>query len=117
MNAFLKAVPLAALIGAWGWSAEIPERPLEPAWMARDFSARLEAEAARAAVELRSEPDLAAAEVRVRSVDDHGPLQVEVEMEPTDRLSASRQESLLAGVRARFESFAVVRVIRTEAGR
>jgi hypothetical protein len=117
VNAFLKAAPLAALLGAWGWTSEVPPS-LEGPWAAPDFARRLEAEAASATADLRAEPDLAGARVTVRSIDDHGPLRVEVDFEPAARqLSAARQKALLAGVRARFESFAVVDVIRTEARR
>jgi hypothetical protein len=117
VNAFLKAAPLAALLGAWGWASEVPPSP-EGSWATRDFARRLETEAARASADLRSAPDLAGARVTVRSIDDHGPLRVEVALEPAAReLSAAREKALLAGVRARFESFAVVEVIRTEARR
>lgn len=116
MSQIARLLPLAALLGAWVAAAPKVEEPRAPgavdrAWTSRGFAEQLQAAADRAGAELREAPEVAWADVAVRSIDDHAPLQVEASIEWSSAVPAERQEALLSAVRSWFESFAIVEVV------
>lgn len=114
MSALFRILPLAALVGAWVSFAErpAPTRDSDPAWTSKGFAKGLESAAERAAAELRESPEVAWAEVTVRSIDDHAPLRVEALIDwAAESVAAARKEALLAVVRSRFDAFARVEVV------
>ncbi len=115
MNALLRILPLAALLGAWVSLAERPAstRDADPAWTSQGFAKDLQSAAERAAAELREAPEVAWAEISVLSIDDHAPLTVEASIDwAAEPAAAARIEALLAAVRSQFESFACVEVVK-----
>ena len=113
MSLLLRLVPLAAVLGAWASLTERPEpkRDADPAWTSRGFAASLRSAADQAQAELREAPEVAWAEISVKSIDDHAPLRVEASIDWAAEPGAARKEALLAAVRSLFDSFARVEVV------
>lgn len=114
MNALLRILPLAALLGAWVSIAERPvtKRDVDPAWTSKGFAKNLEVAAEKARTALREAPEVAWAEISVRSIDDHAPLRVEASIDwAAEVVADARKEALLAAVRSHFDSFACVDVV------
>ena len=114
MNALLRILPLAALLGAWASLADRPaSKPdIDPAWSSKGFAKSLEDAAEKARTALREAPEVAWAEISVRSIDDHAPLRVEASIDwAAEKVADARKEALLAAVRSQFDSFACVDVV------
>ena len=114
MSALLRVLPIAALLGAWVSVAERPatKQDLDPAWTSKGFARSLEAAAEKARMALREAPEVAWAEISVRSIDDHAPLRVEASIDwAAEAVADARKEVLLAAVRSHFDSFARVDVV------
>lgn len=115
MSILLKLLPLAALLGAWVASGKRAEAPtiVDPAWTSREFAQDLRSAADRAEQELRRAPEIARAEIRVRSTEDHAPLEVEASIDWTspNPVSEERRNALLSAVKSHFDSFARVEVV------
>ena len=114
MSALFRTLPVIALLGAWVSMAERPvsKRDVDPAWTSRGFAKSLEAAAEKARTALRETPEVAWAEISVRSIDDHAPLRVEASIDwAAEAVADARKEALLAVVRSHFDSFACVDVV------
>ena len=91
--------------------------PVE-AFSNRAFAARLQSAAERATSGLREAPEVAWADVRVRSIDEHEPLRVEASVAWTSNpVPSERKQALLSSIRSQFDSFACVEVVLGEAAR
>lgn len=125
MSARLGLLPLAAILGAAA-VAGLPSARSAPRvttgfvdaeWTTRGFEDRLRSAAEGARAQLLGAPEIAWAEVRVRSVDDHAPLRVEADVawaRGAERVSADRKAVLLASLRSWFDAFADVDVVLPE---
>jgi len=128
VNTLFKTTPLVAILGAaialadpaspTGGRADA-RRVVDGSWTSRGFAERLRSAADRARSELREAPEVAWADVVVRSDEDHAPLRVEASIRwarGAELVPAERKEALLSTVRSWFESFACVDVVLPEAG-
>lgn len=115
MSLLFRILPVAALLGAWAVSGHRVEVPaiVDPAWTSRGFAQDLRSAADRAEEELRQAPEIARAEIRVRSTEDHAPLEVEASIDWTSPhpVSEERRNALLSAVKSHFDSFARVEVV------
>lgn len=114
MNALLRILPLAALLGAWVSLADRPasKRDADAAWSSKGFAKSLQDATEKARAALREAPEVAWAEISVRSIDDHAPLRVEASIDwAAEKVADARKEALLAAVRSHFDSFACVDVV------
>ncbi|HEU4333049.1 MAG TPA: hypothetical protein VFT32_01020 [Candidatus Eisenbacteria bacterium] len=113
MSLLIRILPLAALLGAGVASGRRAEAPtiVDPAWTSSGFARNLRSAADRAEEELRRAPEIARAEIRVRSTEDHAPLEVEASIDWTSPASKERCEALLSAVKSHFDSFARVEVV------
>jgi hypothetical protein len=118
----LRMIPCAAVLAALVSMAQPPKKATRPdfkpaedaAWTSRGFAEQLQSAAERARTELREAPEIAWADVRVRSIDDHAPLRVEASVAWSSPIRLERKEALLSALRSRFESFACVDVVLSE---
>lgn len=116
MNLLLRMIPCAAVLAALVSVAKPPGKVhvADAAWTSRGFAQQLQSAAERARTELREAPEIAWADVRVRSIDDHAPLRVEASVAWSSPIRLDRKEALISAVRSRFESFACVDVVLSE---
>jgi hypothetical protein len=118
MSLPLRILGFAGAFAACVAAAEAPERAPVEDFSNCAFARELRSAAERARSGLCEAPEVAWADVRVRSIDDHEPLRVEASVAwNSDPASTERKRALVSSVRSEFESFACVEVVLGEASR
>ena len=113
MSLLFRILPLAALLGGWAAWRPAPEAipAVDPAWTSQGFAKNLRSAADSAEAELRRAPEIASADICVRSTEEHAPLSVEASIAWASPASKERCEALLSAVKSHFDSFARVDVV------
>jgi hypothetical protein len=118
MSPLPRTLCFAGVIAAIVAFAKAPERAPVEAFSNRAFADRLKSAADRATSGLREAPEVAWADIRVRSIDEHEPLRVEASVSWTSNpVPAERKQALMSRIRSQFDSFACVEVVLGEATR
>ncbi len=115
----LAGLAAAAAVPGAPWHRPKEETSLPTGWRSTEFARRLDIAGDRARRELLESPEIAWADVVVRSTEDHAPLRVEARFEcrpGSAAMSPDRLKALMADVEAWFTDFASVKVEFMEPG-